>query len=321
MKEELSFAKIVKEEITTNEFNRDINISLLSSFLKCSAHLQIKDNKERILIKSENAKVIRYIYNILKKEFKNINLTFSYRKSMRFNKSTEYIINVLNQVDELLEELKLDFLSTKIHKDLIDKDEKIRGYMIGLFLSKGSISNPQTSNYHFEFYVNSEEYAQNILKLTSKIKVYYFEFKMIKRRNNYVLYLKKSEQIGSFLAYMDAYNSSLEYEGLRLERDMSNSVNRMQNLDLYNYKKSIKNSEELIDLIKYIDKKLGIKNINNEKVRELCYLRMEHPEASYQELATFLSIKLDKNVSKSNVNHIIIRIREIGERLNYGKED
>ncbi len=311
-----SFSKEIKEELTSLSYPLDMAISILASFLKCNGELILSKNNERIIIKTENAKIAKFIYKLLKEVFKDIKLSFSYRKNMRFNKSYEYLINVLSNIDELIDKLFLSSLDDKIPYLLINSEKKVRGYIIGLFLVSGSCSNPKSSNYHFEIYTHDEKFSSNILSLIkNKIKVYPFDFKMIKRRNNYVLYLKRSDQIASFLAYMDANQSSLIYEGYRLDRDVSNNVNRQENLDIYNYKKVIKNSEELINTINLIDKKLGIKNVANEKVRELCYLRKEYPEASYNELSFLLGEKLGKNISKSNINHLVIKIREMGERF------
>ncbi len=311
-----SFAKEIKEELTTLDYPPEAAISLLSSFLKINGELILSKDKERIIVKTENAKIAKFIYRILKEVFNDINLSFSYRKNMRFNKSTEYLINVLDHIDEVIDTLFINNLDDKIPASLTNSEKKVRGYVVGLFLASGSCSNPKSSNYHFEIYTKDETYSKNILSLIkNKIKVYPFDFKMIKRRNNYVLYLKRSDQIASFLAYMDAMQSSLTFEGYRLDRDMANVINRQENLDFYNYNKVIKNSEELIETINVIDKKLGIKNIVNVKVRELCYLRKEYPEASYNELATLLGEKLGKNISKSNINHLIIKIREMGERF------
>lgn len=308
----ISFAKQVKEELTLIELNQKERISLLSSFIKSNGTLSISNNEERIVIKIENAKIAKYIYKLLKDEFNDISLSFAYRKNMRFNKSYEFLINILDHIDDVFDKLYLSFFDNKINNNLINSEDKIRGYATGLFLVSGSVSNPVSSNYHFEVYVKDEEYSINVLSMLKKIKVYPFEFKNIKRRNNYVLYLKKSDQIGSFLAYMGANDSALLYEDYRIERDMKNYSNRQANLDYYNYNKSIKNSDELIELINLIDKKLGIKNISNPKLKELCIIRKENPEASYSDLAAILSKKLGKEVSKSNVNHLIRKLREMG---------
>lgn len=312
----ISFSKEIKEELTLNDdLTKEAAISLLSAFIKCNGDF-VFGQKEKIIVKSDDVKIIKYIYSLFKKLFDNINLSFSYRRRMRFNKSTEFLLNILSNIDEVIDVLKIDFLDNKINSDLVNKDDKLRGYLIGLFLSSGSCSNPKSSNYHFEIYSKDENYAKSILKLISKIKVYVFSFKMIKRRNQYVIYLKKSDEIASFIAYLGASDSSLTYEGFRLDRDFKNYTNRQTNLDMYNYNKSISNSEKLIETIKNIDKFFGINNIQNIKLRTLCKLRLEYPESSYSDLASLMSKELNMNISKSNVNHLIIKIREMGNRYN-----
>lgn len=312
--EEVSFSSLVKEELTKNELNRDESISLLSSFLKNSGYLIIRDGKERIQIKTENAKVAKYIYKLIKEVFKDIEVSFTFRKSMKLKKSVQYLVNIDSTTDEVFSTLNLEFLSTKIDSSLTNKENKLKAYFVGLFLSNGSCSNPISSNYHFEFSTHDKDYANNIIKLTSKIKVYPFTFKVIQRRNSYVIYLKKSEQIASFLAFMDANESSLDYEGYRLDRDVINNTNRQANLDMYNYKKTLKNNEEINAIIQKIEKRIGVKNIANDKVRELCFLRLEFPEASYSELSDLLSARLGKKVSKSNIAHLTKSIKEIEEK-------
>ena len=102
-----------------------------------------------------------------------------------------------------------------------------------------------------------------------------------------------------------------------MDRDLSNVTNRLINCDGYNYNKSITNAQKQIKMIDFIDVHLGIKNITNEKVRNLCYLRKEFPEYSYLELSNELSKVLEQKVSKSNINHLFRKINELAERLNY----
>ena len=51
-------------------------------------------------------------------------------------------------------------LESKINQELINKEDKIRGFLMGLFLACGSCNSPKTSNYHFEFYVSDENLAK-----------------------------------------------------------------------------------------------------------------------------------------------------------------
>ena len=69
-----------------------------------------------------------------------------------------------------------------------------------------------------------------------------------------------------------------------------------------------------INDIQIIDKVLGIKNVQNEKQRELMKIRLEHDDYSLLELANELSEVLGTPVSKSNINHLFRAIHQMAER-------
>ena len=313
MSTEISFTQRIKEELIELPYNETKSKSILSAFIRSSGSLNISNGDTKLLLKTENNKVAKYIYSLIKKEFPEANISFSYRIMMQFKKTTQYIININSDVDEILNVLEINYLDSKIPYNLTDKDIKIKGYLEGLFLNNGTCSNPVSSNYHLEMYTNDEFFSEAILKLIRKIKDLEFNFKIIQRRNNYVVYLKRSDQISNFLAYLEANNSCLEFESIRIDRDNANSLNRLMNMDSYNFKKTITISEQQIKDIMQIDKSLGIKNIGNEKLRELCYLRLDNKEATFSELAELLSEKINKPVSKSNVNHLFIKIKDMAK--------
>ena len=63
---------------------------------------------------------------------------------------------------------------------------------------------------------------------------------MSQRRDKYIVYLKRSDQISAFLVFVGAANASLEFENIRMDRDMQNTTNRMFICDEANYKKTVK---------------------------------------------------------------------------------
>ena len=82
-----------------------------------------------------------------------------------------------------------------------------------------------------------------------------------------------------------------------------------------NMRKTIEAGKRQQDEIKLIDEKLGIKNIPNMKMREVAYLRLENESLSLQEIASLLSEKLGKTVTKSNINHLFIALHDLYARL------
>ena len=63
-------------------------------------------------------------------------------------------------------------------------------------MATGSINDPSSKNYHLEISSNSSRHGEYLQKLITKFGL---NPKTIKRRNKYVVYLKKSEEISDFL--------------------------------------------------------------------------------------------------------------------------
>ena len=52
----------------------------------------------------------------------------------------------------------------------------------------------------------------------------------------------------------------------------------------------------------------------------LCQLRLENESASLSDLADLLSQKLNKNITKSNINHMFRALHELYLRLSNGQQ-
>ncbi|MCI7267736.1 MAG: DNA-binding protein WhiA [Bacilli bacterium] len=314
MEEIISFTNEIKNEITANiNLDTEMKRSLLAAFIRVNGTIKFKNKNEYLILRTENAKVAKFIYSLIKDLYEDVVVSFSFRKTMKFYKATEYLVNIINGGTTIFSSLDINLLESKINQELINKEDKIRGFLMGLFLACGSCNSPKTSNYHFEFYVSDENLAKNILKIINKIKSSQFDFKLTKRRNNFVIYLKKSDQISNFLAFLDASSCCIKFEDVRVSRDYSNINNRLIICDQYNYKKSIDKANVQIEQIKLIDKHLGINNIINEKVQLLCKLRLKDPEASYADLSSMMSEELNIPVSKSNIGHLFRKIENMAK--------
>ena len=314
MEEIISFTNEIKNEITANiNLDTEMKRSLLAAFIRVNGTIKFKNKNEYLILRTENAKVAKFIYSLIKDLYEDVVVSFSFRKTMKFYKATEYLVNIINGGTTIFSSLDINLLESKINQELINKEDKIIGFLMGLFLACGSCNSPKTSNYHFEFYVSDENLAKNILKIINKIKSSQFDFKLTKRRNNFVIYLKKSDQISGFLAFLDASTCCIKFEDVRVSRDYSNINNRLIICDQYNYKKSIDKANVQIEQIKLIDKHLGIDNIINEKVQLLCKLRLKDPEASYADLSSMMSEELNIPVSKSNIGHLFRKIENMAK--------
>ena len=315
MKKE-SFTKKVKEELCSNEYtSQDRLRALLAAYIRINGSLLFRDKKSYLTLSSENAKIARFIYETINRIYDaNAHLTFKSKKNLE--KNTIYTIEVSDASEAIIEDLDISFLEGKISKNIVRNDDTISGYLAGAFLASGSVNSPKTSNYHLEIALNSENYAKWLSKLFSKYHNSDIEPKIVKRREQFVIYFKKSDQISNFLIMIGAVMCCMEFENVRVDRDMINSTNRMMNMDTANMKRIYETGFRQVKEIKLIDEKLGIENISNQKVRLLCSLRLENESASLLDLSNIMSERLNKNITKSNINHLFRAIHEMYERFN-----
>jgi len=316
----ISFTRKVKEEIVTKPFSEERLRSLVAAFIKVNGRMEIKNRHVAILLQTENAKIAKFIYLIIQQIY-GINVRFSYEKTMKFKKRTTYNIIIDQEAEYIMGDLEISFLEGKIAKSIVFNDDMIGGYLAGAFLASGSVNSPRSSNYHFEIALNDENYAKWFLKLIEKYKGGSFNPKIIKRRDNFVIYLKKSDQIADFLILMGATDASLEFENIRIDREFANIGNRLQNLDTANYAKTMKSSKKQIADLLVIDKILGVNNLANEKQRLLANIRLEHEDATMDELASLMSERLDKVITKSNINHLFRALSSLAKRYRGEKNE
>ena len=304
-----SFAQHVKEELCHNTYESlAIKKALLSAYIRINATVVIRNRHSLLTLSNENAKIIKFIYSLILDIYPS-NVSISFQK--KGNTKTTYTINVANNVDDILDELKVNFLEGKISKDMVYDDETISGYLAGAFLAGGSINSPETSNYHLEIAVNSENYAKWLSHLFLRYKNNKIEPRIIKRRNKYVLYFKKGDQIADFLVMIGAMSSAMDFENYRIDRDYMNNANRLTNLDTANMSKTVEAGKRQAHEIKYLVKHIGVENIGNKKTQLVASIRMDYISKPLDEIASMVSKELNEDITKSNVNHIFRRIHEL----------
>lgn len=125
-----------------------------------------------------------------------------------------------------------------------------------------------------------------------------------------MIYIKKSDQIADFLLLIGAVSACMDFENVRIDRDFVNNANRLTNLDTANMSKTVKSGKRQQEEIKFLINKYGLENLGNEKVQLAIKYRMEMMSAPLEEIASLISVDLNKHVSKSNVNHIFRKLHE-----------
>ncbi len=297
----MTFTSNVKNEICALETPNIEEISELSAIIRNSyvdANF-IRINTENILVAERIYKLITKLYDIMPK--------IIVRKGYNYNKNYLYILEI-KESELITKELNVE----KIPKEyMVADEEQIRAYLRGLFLIKGSVNDPQKSRYHLEFTVDSQEYADFILKI---LEQYNINAKTINRENNYMIYIKEAEKISDFLKIIGASKAVLYFEDIRIYRDHANMINRINNCEQANVDKIINTAYEQIRNIEKIEQKASL-DILSAKEREVALYRKKYPDVSLVELSEIMTIETGNKITKSGVYHRLNKIKEIADKI------
>lgn len=307
----MSFSQKIKEEIVLNDFTQEEEKAILSSMIKIIGTLSINSNGLSLTLRTENAKIASKLHKMLK-ELYNPVIEFKVSRKMKLKKNNIYYLNV-TKAREILDDLNLydTIVSNEVPSVEFRNDESVRAYLVGVFLSTGSVNDPSTSNYHLEMRVNSYEYATFICALMNQ---YELSAKVIRRRNQYVVYLKSAEKIGDFIRALGAGESAMEFEITRIDRSMYNTVNRVNNCDIANEVKVIKAAQSQMADIAVIFEKVGIETLD-EKTQIVAKLRIDHPEAALSELIEEYEKETGQSISKASLHRRFSKIKEEADKL------
>jgi DNA-binding protein WhiA len=133
---------------------------------------------------------------------------------------------------------------------------------------------------------------------------------MVRRKKDYVLYIKDSEAIEDILTFMGAQQSTLDIMNIKILKDVRNRANRIANCDAANIDKVIAASTRQIDDIMLIEENIGLSNISPD-LREVAELRLDNPELSLKEIGELMA----KPLQRSGVNRRFQKIAKIAEKI------
>ncbi len=305
-KEEVSFTKTVKEEVSLYEERTPNQFKvLLSAFIKINGHLVLRNNEWIIVIKSENIKTAKMILKHLKLLYDvETRVAISEKRRLRVSGDNKIVnIEVSHNAKEVLEDLQIYNESQGFEglptSQFLGEAELKKAYLAGAFLASGSVNSPVTKNYHLEIAVNGKYYGDYIIRL---LKRFYLDGKQIQRRNQTIVYLKKSEQIGDFLKILGAWQSLLKFEEIRIQRDQFNSLNRIYNCEISNEKKAMEIGNKQAESISWYQQNIGLEHLP-EALKVVAEVRLANPEGTYLELAEECHENFGVQISKPGFSY------------------
>lgn len=296
----MSFTTQIKDEIT--KIYNNTPEELISLLVYLSFNSTITDDE--ILIYTENASVARWLFKLLK-IFYNVEIRLTVRTIKRFKKKNIYILEIKEKKDIIVSDIN----NTLANINEASKEEKV-AFLKGIFLSCGSVNDPKKNKYHLEFFTKEKSKATLINKLLHDLNL---NSKILKREKEYMVYIKKSENIADLINYLGAINSLFYFEDIRIYKDHKNMVNRLNNCEQANVEKSLKSSKLVLDNIKYLEDN-DLINLLDDRAKEIISYKKKYPDTSMGELAEIISLETNKSITKSGINHHFRKINELINR-------
>lgn len=286
----MSFSGKVKEELAKHISSaRHCQLAELAAILHfCGQYGRDADGTYTIGFETENELLVRKGFTLLKKTF-NIDTGLGL---------TEDIFLVLST--------KIGDLNEAVSPLLVKNSCCRRAFLRGAFLSVGSISDPN-KGYHLEFVCTIPEQAEQIKELMGEFDII---GKIVRRKKYFVVYVKEGSAIVDLLNVLEAHKALMEFENLRILKEMRNSINRKVNCEAANINKTVNAAAKQIEDIIFLRDFYGLENLP-EPLRQTAGVRLEYPDSSLKELGELM----DPPVGKSGVNHRLRKLCELAEKI------
>ena len=199
--------------------------------------------------------------------------------------------------------------TVSLHVNLpVLEEECCKGaFLRGAFLAGGSVTDP-VKGYHLELTTAHRSVARETFALMGDVLP--FAPKLTERGGSAVLYLKQSEKISDFLTFLGGSVAAMAVMETRLEKEMSNKVNRRCNCDDANISKVVDAAQEQLSAIRVLREGGVFENLP-EKLKQAALAREEHPESSLSELAGMMN----PPITKPAMNHRLQRLVHMAQEV------
>lgn len=310
----MSFARTVKEELVSIPADSHEQLAEFSAFLNLSSEFHIAEKKKMLDFKTNNPTVAKRFLQLTRSLYQ-AETSLITQKLNKLNQRQSIIIRILSRVEDIINEHGI--LDNPIENQELTTEtrEAKRAYLRAAFLCGGSINHPKTAEYHLEIFARD---ANQIVFMQSLINFFELNAKITKRRNGFIVYLKDAEGISDCLQIMGAQNSQFQFEDIRIKRDFNNSINRVMNCEIANEKKAIVAANQQLKDIELIEHYIPETQID-VKIRNIMKLRKDHPDASLKELIEHYEVIYQDIISKSGMNHRLIKIKEMASNIREGR--
>ena len=294
----MSFSGKIKEELErVIAGSRHCQLAELAAIYDFCGRKTEEENGSMV-ISSENELAVRKYFTLLKKTF-NMYKDCTKDTPVYSKKGANYRLKIedAGEADRIRSAIK-------VTTDTMRSCCK-RAYVRGAFLAAGSVSDPEKS-YHLEIVCQDERQAHFLAEMLSGFEI---EAKVILRKKYYVLYVKDGTRIVETLNVMGAHVALMDFENMRILKEMRNSVNRKVNCETANIGKTVTAAQRQIDDIRRLMESDSYERLS-PALKAMAQLRISYPEATLKELGEMSTPVL----GKSGVNHRLRKLSQIAKK-------
>ncbi|MDE6585046.1 MAG: DNA-binding protein WhiA [Anaeroplasmataceae bacterium] len=301
----MSFSYDVKEDILKVNMDSSSHLVELEAWMRFAGEIHLKPLK--LVFSCANLHILRYYIALLKQFYSNISYELVSRVQQKLYHKTIYYCVISTSADLIIEDLSL-LEPVSLHKEeILNESNLTLAYLRGAFLAKGSVNDPNTSNYHLEITTDKEVEALFLQRLMNQ---YNINARITKRRNHLIVYIKGKDYIVEFLRRIGANVTMNEFENAIIKRELSANANRVINIEVANQQKTNRSAVEQMKVITFLEHHYPLEKLD-PKLLMVMKVRKEHPEASFNELVDVINQIYNDQITKSGLNHRFRRLKEI----------
>lgn len=254
----------------------------------CIRNMQLAD----LLIK-----LFKQIFNIVPEIQENkSSITFMIRRSREKKRILDYLQAYFGY--------DCNTGSVRFNRQNLELAER-RSFLQGIFLACGSLADPQMT-YQLEFILKNKALADVCSYLLKSFNIAYRGNIAEVDRKSAKLVVRAGDAVADFLVLLGSQQYLLNFESIRVERQMRGDVNRIVNCDSYNVAKTVNTALRQLEDIRYLQLAAGLESLPDD-LRQAAELRLAYPECSLQDLLHESQIKL----SKAGLHYRMRKLQEL----------
>lgn len=313
----MSFGDIIKTELISKPIkDNHCKLAFLAGLIRGSGVLIEREDGLSLEFKVYDETLLNivssYFDTLFDYQIREISVSSkknSVKDKFQITLSSDITFKVLFDLGILIEEKDNFKVNFDFYSQLCQKDCCFKSFLKGLFISSGGCTAPLTSDsttrYHLEITFSHSIPAQDTAGRLFKNGI---STKILKRKDQYVLYIKSKEEIKDFIAFLPAPVSVLRLTDIFIQREIANDSNRGRNCDIANLNRQSLATEKQVEAISFILNTVGLNYLKKE-LKITAEARLENQEDSLEELAEKLQI------TKSCLNHRLRKILSISKEI------